>query len=48
MDEKLVTITLKEYEGLCKIDKMLDCLIYCGVDNWSGFSEAMRMFEEGE
>lgn len=43
---KMVTIPEKEYERLLESDRKLDCLECMGVDNWSGYGEAMAIFNE--
>jgi len=40
-EEKMVTITEKEYNSLLKSADTLDRLEVYGVDNWSGYSDAM-------
>lgn len=42
-----VTITVKEYEYLIGRDYCLDCLEAHGVDNWSGYGEAMDEWRKG-
>ena len=48
MNEKMefVTISVNEYQRLQEYSHKLSCLESCGVDNWSGYSEAMQMFNE--
>jgi hypothetical protein len=42
----LVTISVKEYQQLQDDSNMLNCLEACGVDNWHGYSEARKMYNE--
>ena len=42
MDETMVTISKKEYEELQRDRDYLFALQEAGVDNWEGYSEAMR------
>ena len=44
--EETVTISKAEYERLLEAENFLDCLEACGVDNWSGYGEAVAMSEE--
>lgn len=37
----MVTITKEEYDSLIKDYQMLTALQEAGVDNWSGYEEAM-------
>jgi hypothetical protein len=46
--EETVTISKSEYENLLEAQEFLNCLEACGVDNWSGHSEARRMMSEEE
>jgi len=48
LQESEVIISREELGELQKDSDLLDCLYACGVDNWSGFSEAMEMFEEDD
>lgn len=50
MDESMdtVVVTRSEYESLLEARAFLDCLDACGVDNWSGYSDAQQMFNEEE
>jgi len=48
MSDKMVTITLQEYNTLCKKSDWLDCLEEAGVDNWQGIEEAIRIKNETE
>lgn len=43
MDE-MITIAKSEYEYLRRSELKLSCLEEAGVDNWSGYSEAMKLF----
>lgn len=44
----MVTILAEEYAELLEAQRMLECLHANGVDNWSGYSDAMDMFYEAE
>ncbi|MNT01254.1 hypothetical protein D3C72_1357140 [compost metagenome] len=44
--EDTVTISKDEYEALQRDRELLNCLEACGVDNWSGWDDAMEMFTE--
>ena len=41
-----VVISKKEYNKLKKDSKFLDCLMELGVDNWDGWSDAWKLFNE--
>ena len=43
MEEK-IEIKKSEYDRLVKAEDKLACLEACGVDNWSGYDDAMEMF----
>lgn len=43
----MVTITKGEYDSMQEDCDFLSCLEACGVDNWSGYDEARKMFREG-
>lgn len=45
-DSEQVTIPLDEYENLLYDSNFLKCLISCGVDNWEGYEEAIKMMDE--
>lgn len=47
MDE-VVTISKKDYEELLDRDAFLSALEAGGVDNWEGFDNAVKIYEEGE
>lgn len=47
-NQEMVTITKEEYDRLVDDSYMLSCLEACGVDNWSGWDDAMEMFNEEE
>lgn len=47
-EQQLIMITKKEYDYLIKCDNFLSCLEACGVDNWSGYSDAIEMANEEE
>jgi methylmalonyl-CoA mutase cobalamin-binding subunit len=40
-----ITISRHEYDDLLADRALLDALRQAGVDNWSGYSEAMSIFE---
>ncbi len=43
------TITDRDYDRLVRAEKLLIALQECGVDNWEGYSEAVRLaFGENE
>lgn len=44
MEPKTVTITVEEYKDLLESQALLDALESCGVDNWSGYSDAISEF----
>ena len=47
--EETLTITLKRYSELLDKEDFLYCLEAVGVDNWGGFSDALKMHEyEGD
>lgn len=46
MEEKMITITVKEYERLLDSELMLQALEDAGVDNWHGYGDAMETVEE--
>jgi hypothetical protein len=46
--EETVTISKKEYDELLEESKKLSALESWGVDNWSGYDEAMRDLRENE
>jgi len=49
MTFEMITISIKKYEALLEDSKKLSFLEMFGVDNWSGYEEAMReMREEDE
>jgi hypothetical protein len=43
---KYIKILKTEYKKLIDNSTFLDCLESCGVDNWDGYSDAIKMFEE--
>jgi hypothetical protein len=45
MEEKMVTITEKEYKELIEDSNFLRVLREVGVDNWEGYSEAVKFDE---
>lgn len=44
MEPKTVTITMEEYKDLLESQALLDALEAYGVDNWSGYSDAVAEF----
>jgi len=44
MEDKTITISLKEYEELQEAANFLGCLEATGVDNWEGYDEAVELF----
>lgn len=47
-NKETVTISREEYEELLKDSELLSCLEACGVDNWSGWDDAIEMFNSEE
>lgn len=47
-NEKMVTITRKEYDELIHDQMKLIALESAGVDNWCGWDDAMEILEEME
>ena len=47
MDE-VVTISKNDYEELLDRDAFLSALEASGVDNWEGYANAVKIYEEGE
>lgn len=43
---EFITIPIEEYKKLQEYTHKLSCLESCGVDNWSGYGEAMEMYNE--
>ena len=41
-----VTISKEEYDELLDDSKFLSALRACGVDNWSGYDNALDMIDE--
>lgn len=41
-----VTIPKKEYDELIKDSEFLNALRAAGVDNWDGYSEALKILKE--
>lgn len=46
--EDFVAISYSEYERFLKIEAFLEALEAAGVDNWSGYEDALEIFEEEE
>lgn len=47
-DVPMITITQKEYDELQDESAMLAALDAAGVDNWSGYDDALNMLAEWE
>lgn len=45
-EEKMITITEKEYDRLIDDSAFLGCLFAGGVDNWEGYELALEEHEE--
>lgn len=45
-EPETVTLTKKEYEYLVKAEERLSALEEMGVDNWEGYSEAMKLMRQ--
>jgi len=43
---EMVKITKEKHRSLVEDFIFLNCLISCGVDNWSGYEEAQAMYGE--
>ncbi|QBX32938.1 hypothetical protein [Enterococcus phage vB_EfaS_PHB08] len=43
-----VIISYSEYERLVKAEAFLNALEAAGVNNWSGYGDALDMYEEEE
>jgi len=48
MEKAMVTITQEEYNRLLNSEKELDALECYGVDNWSGYGDAMSSLHNEE
>lgn len=48
MEIEFVTITTEEYNTLYEAQRTLDALRWEGVENWEGYSKAMRLLAEEE
>lgn len=46
--EETITITKREYDDLVNDSIFLKALMSVGVDNWEGYSEAVKLTEEEE
>jgi hypothetical protein len=44
MDSTMILVDADEYEELQDAQLMLQCLENAGVDNWDGYSEALREY----
>ena len=47
-DVRTVTLPLEEYLALVEADEFLTALYAAGVDNWEGYGEAQRIFQEND
>lgn len=47
-DAPMITITQKEYDELQDESAMLAALDAAGVDNWSGYDDALNLLAEWE
>jgi PHD/YefM family antitoxin component YafN of YafNO toxin-antitoxin module len=45
-EPETVTLTKEEYEYLVKAEERLSALEEMGVDNWEGYSEAMKLMRQ--
>lgn len=45
--ELMVSVPLTAWAELIEDSQFLECLRAAGVDNWSGYSDARSMFNEG-
>lgn len=43
-----ITVSRSKYERALLKAEMYDCLRACGVDQWEGYSQAMKMYEKGQ
>ena len=41
-----ILVDVAYFDTIQKDSEFLECLTACGVDNWSGFEEALEMYEE--
>ena len=46
MTKTTIEISTDEYENLCEDSLFLSALEAAGVDNWRGYGEAFKIFEE--
>lgn len=46
-NELMVSVPLTAWAELIEDSQFLECLRAVGVDNWSGYSDARDMFDEG-
>lgn len=47
-EAETVVVLKKVYDKLVEDQEMLDALRVAGVDNWSGYSDAMASIEESD
>jgi hypothetical protein len=46
--KELITIPKEAYDRLLADQEFLSCLEAAGVDNWSGYDEAVEMYNEDD
>lgn len=44
--DETITIPMADYQSMVDRLEWLDCLEAAGVDNWQGYDEAQRMYQE--
>lgn len=47
-ERQQICITVAQYEELLDDQKLLDALRACGVDNWEGWDDAIRLYNGEE
>lgn len=47
-NDPLITVNKRFFNKLMDDSNFLDCLKACGVDNWTGYSQAVEMFNQQE
>lgn len=45
-DDDVVNVTGKYFKELTDAHRMLDCLREAGVDNWEGYQNAVKLYNE--
>ena len=48
MADEMVEVSVATYESLYNDQAFLKCLMAAGVDNWDGYNEAVKAYEEGQ